>query len=255
MTGLVRADVVAFAVVLDRGDEGCHPHLHGIDQDVAELGRSAHFARWAGLAELLLPPLPGCWPAEDWIAFKTVAASEGVRHDEIMASRNVERASSTSAGVVGAVCSHVGRRDRTNSVSALLAAVSLLLSVSMFVLVSRPNEKSVPVDVGLSSRKLRLLLLTVVWCCGTKALAEDIDAASRAMAAAVVVVLRRWFVLVLALLDIGCVIDPGLDTAAAVEGTLMLLRGRLLPGDGGHVLDVMVIDISRQRGSGCVNCQ
>ena len=67
--------------------------------------------------------------------------------------------------------------------------------------------------------------------------------------------LRRWFVLLALLLDIGGVIDPGLDTAAAVEGTLMLLRGRLLPGDGGHVLDVMVIDISRQRGSGCVNCQ
>ena len=43
MPGLVLPHVVAFAVVSDSGDEAGDPHLHGIDQDVAELRRAAQF--------------------------------------------------------------------------------------------------------------------------------------------------------------------------------------------------------------------
>ena len=169
-------------------------------------------------------------------------ASEGVRYDETMASRRVDRASSTSVEVCGAVCSHVGSRDRICccccSASALAAA---LVGVGVSVLVPSSNEKLV-----VGSRKFRLLLVPLEVPLLTNGAAarctkawDGRRRASRATAAAAVV-LRRWFVLPvpLALLpDIGRVVDTA---GAQVE---VPLRGRLLPGDGGHADLVVVIAV------------
>ena len=180
------------------------------------------------------PSLEGWCGAECWMAARTAEASEGVRYDETMASRRVDRASSASAEVCGAVCSHVGSRDRICCCCSASASAAVLSCVCVWVspLVSSSNEKLV-----VGSRKFRLLLLVLLVLLevppltnGAARCTKAWDGRSRASRATAAAALRRWLALPLALLpDIGAVID----TAGAVE---VPLRGRLLPaGDGGRV--------------------